>query len=92
MVRMGAPHVCLAQAEVDDPVVSLPLVGGLPQRRALTGNRSDVVEKVRGPSSGRDRATHRIYTKVHSTLPRDGRFNAHIQVPKVPFQPRRGWK
>ena len=82
---MGAVHVGLTQMEIDHLVVSFPLVGGSPGWRTLPRNHSDVVGEVRRSPFGRDRSTLRIYTKVHSILPRAGRFGTHTQDPKIPF-------
>ena len=54
MVHVGEAHVRLARVEIDDPVVSFPLVHGVPQWGDLTGGDSDVVAEVRKASFGRD--------------------------------------
>ena len=82
---MGAVHVGLAHVEVDDLVVSFPLVGGTPQQRILSRNHPDVVGEIRGAPFGRDHPTLQIYTEAHPVLPRSGCFSTHTQDPKILF-------
>ena len=90
---MDTAHVRLTCMEIDDLVISFPLVGGVPRWQNLPRNRSDVVAEVRRAPFGRDLLTMalRIHTEVRSVLPRAGRFNAHVQIPKARLPPG-GWK
>ena len=48
---MGSTHVSLTSMEVNDLIVPLPLVGGIPQQRNLAGGLSDVIAEVWEPSA-----------------------------------------
>jgi len=63
---MGPINVRLVGMEIDDLIVSLPLVGGAPQQRILLRNHSDAFAEVRRAPFGCDPAAEVpwIYTGV----------------------------
>ena len=93
-VHVDTAHVRLAHMEIDNPVVSLPLVGGVPQRRNLPGIHSDVIAEIRRASFGCDHPTGilQIRAEVQSILPRTGCFSTYVQDTKAPLLalPKRG--
>ena len=93
MVHVGQTHVRLARVEVDDPVVSFPLVHGVPQRGNPTRGHSDVVAEVRKAPFGRDHPDEiPTDSEVQSRLSRVGGFSAHVQDSKVHLVQRLQWE
>ena len=90
-VHMGPTYVCLARMEIDDLILSFPLVGGASRRRILPGDHSDVAAKVRRAFFGCDRADvlPRSRVGVQSILPCAGRFDTCIQNQEARHLPGR---
>ena len=84
MVHMGPTYARLARMEIDDLVVSIPLVEGIPQRRNPARGHSDVVAEVRGAPLGCD---HPILVSTHSEVRSKFSYaqclSARAQDPKV---------